>query len=331
MTAATPYNEVLQRAHASAWVREAGVLAFAAAYAGVLASLPVDAFVDRDNYLIYAQEARALLEGRFETGWLATLANEPLWLLLNFALGAVLAPEEVLRTLVLVPAAVVAKLVLGSRPRDFAWLLLFLLLPQVFKNHVVHLRQGVAIAVFLLAWFRPAGGLRLTLLLCTPLIHASFFFVLTLMGLVGLTRRLRLAADLQLLTAGGAGISVGLTLQLLARALGARQGEEYQFVATDVSGIGFVFWFAVLVLFCLQGRDYLRRHALALAAVTFYLATYFLVEVAARIFESIVVVVLLAGLALDGWRRAAFLGGVATLVLLDWGLRLQQPWLGFGA
>lgn len=312
------------------WTRRTLVLAFVATYALALASLPVDAFVDRDNYLIYVRDAGRILEGRLEAGWLPTLANEPLWLLLNLALGAVLAPEDVVRSLVLLPAAVVAWRVLEASPRDLGWLLLFLLVPQVVKNHVIHLRQGVAIAVFLLAWFRPAGSLRLLLLACAPLIHASFFFVLALMGLIGLARRLRLAADVQLVAVVGVGIALGLALQTLARAVGARQGDEYQFTATEVSGVGFVFWFAVLMLFCLQGRDFLRRHALALGAVAFYLSTYFLVEVTARIFESMVAIVLIAGLTLSGWRRTAFLGGVGALALIDWVLRLQQPWAGFG-
>lgn len=306
-------------------------LLVAIAYGMVLASLPVDEFKDRANYLVYAQDSANILKGRIAAGWLPTLANEPLWLLLNGVLGAVFTPEGIVRLMILVPASAVAWCVLRTRPRDFGWLLLFLFLPQVIKNHVIHLRQGVAVAVFLLAWSMRPSGLRALLFLCTPLIHASFFFVLGLMALGVLASRLRLAADARILLFVLAGVSVGLLLSWVADFLGARQSETYLFNAADVSGLGFIFWLAILLLFFLQGSDYLRRHGLAVGAVIFYLVTYFQIEVTARIFESTLVVVLLAGLSLDSWRRPVFLFGVSAYGLLYWVARLEQHLFGFGA
>lgn len=68
----------------------------------------------------------------------------------------------------------------------------------------------------------------------------------------------------------------------------------YKFSATEVSGLGFLFWLVVFLLCWLQGRNFAKENVLALAAIVFYLTTYFLMEVTVRIYESMVVIVLLA-------------------------------------
>lgn len=305
-------------------------LGLALAYGLALALLPVDAFLDRDNYLVYATNGEAILASYSALGWLNILANEPLWLLGNITLSHVLAPEQILRLFVFLPATTVAYLVLRTGPRQFFWLLLFLLLPQVIKNHIVHLRQGVAVAVFLAAWNVKSPVWRWALMLSTTLIHASFFFVLGLLALTGFLKKIRLATDLRLLLVVAAGMAVGIGLGWLAKIFGARQGQEYQFVAAQISGVGFLFWCTVLALFVMQGKRFTRENAFAVGAITFYLGTYFFVEVTARIFESALLIVLLAGLRLTGWRRVAFLSLIVTYGAMMYWLRLDDPWLGFG-
>lgn len=313
-----------------AWVYRLTVLALAVAYGLALAMLPMDAFLDRENYLVYAQSSDLTLAGYAASGWLRALANEPLWLLSNVVLSSFLAPEQVVRFFVFLPATTVAYLVLRTDPRQFLWLLLILLLPQVIKNHIIHLRQGVAIAVFLLGWNLTSSTWRRVLFLSTPFIHASFFFVLGLLALTHFAKKLRLAADLRMLTFIAAGVGVGVGLGWLAQILGARQVQEYEFVAAQVSGLGFFFWCLVLILFVMQGKRFMRDNAFALGAIAFYLGTYFLVGVTARIFESAMLIVLLAGLRLTGWRRPAFLSLVTAYGILVYWLRLDEPWLGFG-
>lgn len=305
-------------------------LGLALAYGLALALLPVDAFKDRDNYLVYATNSETILAGYSASGWLSILSNEPLWLLGNIALADVLVPEQILQLFVFLPAATVAYLVLRTEPRQFFWLLLFLLLPQVIKNHIIHLRQGVAIAVFLVAWNVTSPVWRRVLMLTTPFIHASFFFVLGLLALTEFLKKFRLATDLRLLLAVVVGVAVGIGLGSLAQIFGARQAQEYQFVAEQISGLGFLFWCMVLALFVMQGRRFTRENAFAVSAITFYLGTYFFVEVTARIFESALLIVLLTGLRLTGWRRMAFLSLIVAYGAIMYWLRLDKPWLGFG-
>lgn len=288
-------------------------------YAAVLALMPGEDFRDRDNYLAYLENAPIFMLGWLDGDVVQILANEPLWILINAGLGLSWPHEQALQLLIFVPAAIVAHRVLGADPRQALLLLAFLLLPQVLKNHVVHLRQGLGLAVFLLGWFAHSPRWRWGLWLLTPLLHSSFFFVLLLLGMARLLQRWRVPLPVAWASFVLAGIGVGLALEALVRAAGARQGEEVEFVAAQgISGLGFLFWLVALTLLMLQARPFLRQHLLEIGAVLFYLATYFLSPFTARVFESTLPLVLLAGLRMRGPGRMLFLAAVLAFGALQW-------------
>ena len=305
------------------------VLLIALIYGSILTSLPLEVFKDRANYLIYADRSFYILLSRFTSDVLSGLTNEPVWLLFNSLLRYFFEPETTLRILIGIPASTVAYLVLRSDPKNFIWLLLFLLLPQVLKNHIVHLRQGVAISIFLIAFFSSFRPLRWFLLLLTPFIHASFFIVLALLALATIASKFRLAADLRILLFVVFGFSVSVSLAGIAQILGARQALVYDFTTAQISGLGFLFWAIVLVLLMSQGAKFNRQHTFAIGVLALYLSTYFFIEVTARIFESSILIVLLAGLQMSGWRRMAFISMIISYGVLGYGSKLDQPWMGF--
>ncbi len=306
------------------------ILLIALVYGSALAALPLEVFKDRANYLIYADQSLLILLGHWSQGVLAGLANEPVWLLINAGLNLAFEPETTLRIIVGVPASVVAYLVCRADPKNIMYLLLILLLPQIIKNHIVHLRQGVAISIFLLGWFSHSRTLSWFLLLLSPFIHASFFFVIVLLVLTTIASKLRLAADLRNILFAVSGLAIGVFLAGLAQFLGARQALQYDFTTAQISGLGFLFWMMVLVVLISAGRNFMRQHAFAIGSLVFYLSTYFFIEVTARIFESSLFVLLLAGLQMSGLHRMIFVSMIIGYGVLTYALRLGQPWLGFG-
>jgi len=299
-------------------------------YGTTLAFLPLEAFLDRANYLTYAAESHIILARYWERGLLAVLSNEPLWLFTNIALHAIMPAEWVLRTIIFVPACSVAYTVIKQYPRQIIWLLLFLLMTQVLKNHIIHLRQGYAVALFLAGWLAPQKRVGRTLMLGAAFVHTSFAFVLVILAVVRLAKFLRLDPYLQVSTAIFLGAVVGVALPYIAAAVGARQAGEYDFSAASVSGLSFVFWTAMMFMFLLAGRTFVAAHAFALANLGFYLATYFQVEVTARIFESTLLFVLFSGLDLKEWRRLIFLAATLCYAVLQYAQRADLPYLGWG-
>jgi hypothetical protein len=115
----------------------------------------------------------------------------------------------------------------------------------------------------------------------------------------------------------------------IAELLGARQVEYYGLLENNVSGLGFVFWATMLFLMVAQGRAFLREHVFEFGLICFYLSAYFFMEVAGRVFESGLLLVLLACLGMTRWRRGAFLAGLVFYAALQWILRYGQPLAGF--
>ena len=305
----------------------APALMLALAYGGALAGLPLFAFQDRANYLAYATDSLFLLGRNVLSGPVAVVANEPLWLLVNGALGLLMAPENVVRLLIFVSASIMAFEVLRHAPsRGWGWALSFLLMPQLIENYTTHLREGCGLSIFLAGWFSGNKLQRRVLLGISPLIHSAYFIVLALYLVVGSAKKLRLGNDVRVaaIVLFGGLMSVGLLW--LASEFGARQATEYQYAAgAAVSGIGFVFWLAVLALLLIEGYSVLSKHALALGALVFYLTTYFFLQFTGRIFEAMLLLVLLAGLDLTSWRKVAFIGLAMTWMVLGWLLMAQNP------
>ncbi|MCS0303638.1 EpsG family protein [Vibrio diabolicus] len=289
-----------------------------------------DSIKDRLNYLVYSSNSEIIALRYLSSGVMPFLVNEPVWLIINITLNKFLTAENVVSSIIFFSAFVTAYLVLNSNPKHFVFLLFILIFPQVIGKYVIHLRQGFAISIFLLGWFTLSKPWRWLLFGLTPFIHASFFFVLVLLFYTSILKKLKFANDLRTVAVVSLGLFIGLGLGFIANILGARQAEEYEFSIANISGLGFLFWLIVFILFWMQGRLFTKENAFAMNVIVFYLTTYFLVEVTGRIFESTVIVVLLVSLGLTSWRRLFFLVLITFFLVLSWFIRLNQPFLGWG-
>jgi hypothetical protein len=311
------------------------ILLLSLAYGAVLVAFPFDGkstigvVLDRTNYLVYAQHPLGFLARYWSVGPLAGLANEPLWLLINAGLATLLPSESVMKLIIFAPAVVVAWQVLRRSPRQFPLLILLLLLPQILNNHLVHLREGLAVAVFLTGWFSRRGYIKWPLIVAAAFIHSSFFFVFPLLVLAHVLERLRISSSLRTVAFLGFAVLVGVSIGWTATILGARQAVEYSFTDTG-SGLAFIFWTGVLFLFCAQGRSFLYRHAFALSGICLYIGGYFFAGVISRVFEAVLVIVLLSGFELTGWRRQSFIFAFLSYFTLQWAIHAGQPLWGFG-
>lgn len=289
-----------------------------------------DEIKDRANYLVYADNSDLIILKYMSSGVLSFFFNEPIWLGINILLSDFLTAEQVVATVVFFSAFISSFLVLKINPKYFLILVFFLFLPQVIVKYVVHLRQGLAISVFLLGWFSLSKKWRWSLFITASLIHSSFFFIIFLYIMSNVMQRLNFAIDLRALITVVFGLVVSFGLGVAASFLGARQAGQYDFSVADISGLGFIFWLGVSMLYWFQGRRFTRKHAFPMTVMVFYITTYFFIEVTGRIFESAIIIVLLSSLDLTAWRKSLFFLACAFYAFLTWSIRINQPWLGWG-
>lgn len=302
------------------------LISFSLTYGAVLQFLPLLAFQDRQNYLNYAGGSFNILENHLINGSFSVLANEPLWLLFNISLGQFFEPEIVVRIVIFSGASLLSYLLIRVNPKNSIWLMLFLLMPQLLKNHVTHLRQGLAMALFYAGYLSGGSTRRWGLMVASSFVHASFFFILPLVALPEILKKMHFAIDVRLFAVIGFAVLISLFMGLLASVVGARQ-SVHNFEMASVSGLGFVFWLIVIGLFIANGKEWLENNQEAAAVLIFYLVSYFLVEVTARIFESGMPLVLLSGLVLTGWRRLVFICMFLLYGAIQWNIRLSSPML----
>lgn len=305
--------------------------AFALGYASFLASLPIDVFIDRKNYIIYTYISDIVLLRNQMAGLLSVFSNEPLWLLMNIFLSRFTNPEDTVRIFIFVPSFISSFLVLRHRPKDWIWLTLFLIFPLFVKNYIIHIRQGVAIAFFLVGFFSNNRLIKIAFFIASPLIHSSFFFVLMIMSMINFSRALNISLYLRVAAFFGMFIFIGLSMQLISSNLGARQGAEYIGASIEVSGIAFIFWMSIFVIFLSFGQEFLEKNLFQISMLSFYLCTYFTTAVSGRIFESSIILILISGLSLEGVRRKMFLGVILVFMMSNYAMRYSQPYFGWGA
>lgn len=297
----------------------------ALAYGGLLLSVPLLSLTDRVNYLAYPSDSFVLLARYISSGPLAVLSNAPLWLLLNGSLGLLLNPEQCLRLIIFVQAVAVTYVLLRAGGKSWIWVVALLFMPRFMENYTIHLRQGMGITVFLLGWFSTRRTVRWALIGASPFIHESFAFVVALYVMTEAMKKLRLGDDVRVTVVMIVSIMISLGLVALAKAVGARQVTEYSLTSTSVSGVAFLMWSAVLGLLLLERKKAGRYYDIGLAAIAFYLGTYFLSRVSGRIFESMFPLVFFCGLALTSWRRVIFLWLTGTLAVLGWAKVFSNP------
>ena len=312
------------------WLYRITFLLIAIIYGAVVSQIPFEDFQDFNNYLVYPDTSWIKLLGLLEQGVLTVFSNEPLWLIINASLRNYLETETVVRLIIFGSAFSVCWLMLRYNQKHFFWILVFLLMPMVLKNNLIHIRQGAAIAIFLCGWFSSTRYLRWLFMGLAPFIHSSFFIVLLVYFTAKGLTKLRLGPDLRTLVLLSLSASIVIGLGWVATVLRARQAEEFDFTVSVVSGLNFVFWFTILVITFMEGRRFFREHSFEVGMIILYLVTYWFIEVTARIFESTFLLVLLAGLGLTGWRRFAFLAAISIYGVAGWIVRIKLPLLGFG-
>lgn len=293
--------------------------------------------IDRKNYILHVSASDVWLfsyDFFSISDFFSFVVNEPLWKFLNYALGLFLTPEDSIFLYVFISSFLFCFSVFylaGERAGKNIFFLVFLVfviitLPQVAKNYIAHLRQGVAISLFFFTWafFKER---RRGLLLLTPFIHASFFFVILIYFFSYYSRSIRFDKHLKSIIFSLVFSIAGFFALDIADFMGARQ-IGYELADRRVSGLGFIFWSAVFFIYLSQGKKFIEKNALGFYGLLFYLSAYWFLPVIGRIFESVLVFVLLASLDLSKNKFLIFLILYSFYFIYLWLPKLGE--VGFG-
>ncbi|MDC3416602.1 EpsG family protein [Aquibacillus salsiterrae] len=247
---------------------------------------------DRLNYLTYADSSWVIMQSYLNDSILSFLTNEPLFLLINIILSSFLSPENIVKFIIFLSTVIVLYSLGKLTNYNFFVLILFLLLPQIVKNHVIHLRQGLALSIYLLGLVNNQKRYGSILKYLSVFIHSSFIFLILFEFLEKILKKIKFNFTVRILFSA---VFLILFIQLipnLALLFGDRRSLVYDFsIAESASGLGFLMWLVMGTLFILVvKKDYINT--IACYGIVFYLLSYFFLDFSARIFENIIPLIL---------------------------------------
>jgi hypothetical protein len=285
--------------------------------------------IDRSNYLNYAENSTLISLYYLNNGLTSFLFNEPLWLIINSILSFFLSPENTLRFIIFFSSFTVSFLLLKNNIKYFWILLIILIFPSVIKNFIVHIRQGLAISLFLIGWFSSIQSKRYLFFLMSPFVHSSFFIVVSIYLITVILKKIRFAFDIKLIVYLTIGLTVSFGLGFIASSLDMRQANVYQFNAPITSGLGFLFWFLILLIYLSNSKEFLRKHSFVIGMMIFYLITYFFIEVSARVFESVIILVLFASLELKNKHKVLVIFLLIMMIVYKFLANIGSLYMGY--
>jgi hypothetical protein len=255
-------------------------------YGLILYSLPLTIFLDRTYYLEYAASSGLILINNYLSGGIVSVFfNEPLWLLINIALSQIFQPEQILEIIILFPSVLFSyTLAKKIGAKNFLLVLLIILFPQVLQNYITHLRQGLALAIFMYGILNTKRAKLYTLF--AALIHSSFYFILVFQLLELILVKMRLNLHLKVLVYFLSSVFLIIVVDSVASLIGDRRGGQYSSEDIKVSGLGWIFWLIFFFLLLLRSFPLFKKPNGALPIFIFYLTSYFSLAFVARIFES---------------------------------------------
>lgn len=310
---------------------DVAISVFSAIYALIFAIIPSHGFRDRENYLNYAENASEILHTYISAGLLRALTNEPIWLAINTVLGTIFPGPVVVSIIAFFAAFGVAFFLLSQvrRPIDLVIVTIILLAPSVFRTHLIQLRQGLAISVFLLALMVRIRGARWGILMAVPLIHSSFFLVIPLVALREISIKLRFSGFLTLLILLTVIATFVFSIGTVSSLLRARQASILETYGSDISPFSLMMWTVLFMSALFQGKRFIREHVLEVSTLTFFFWAFFYMPPVARGFQATLVLSLLA---ISRMRRDWLLATSCVFfiyVLAQYLVRTSQPWFGY--
>lgn len=281
--------------------------------------------LDRESYFISFANTPDIID-RMDFLSPQILLQEPLYRIIVYLLGIFFSPQSIALILIGISATLSIGALYKARPELLLLIILVFLLPQIMGKYIAHIRQGLAIAIFLVTYLHFKRSM-ITSCFIAGLVHISFLIALPILFAIKITPNKRTYAFL---------LSIGFFLSAslffyqdvfrqLVFYLNIRQAQNYSFTSDNVSGLGFLYWFGIYVFLFMQKR-YSETRALSMNIIALYCASYFFVNFLSRFLESFLPMIFIELKSLN--TKVCYLALIFYLAL-SWNSRLSLPLLGF--
>lgn len=250
-----------------------------------------DITTDRDAYLNYAINANEILNNILNYNFYNVLINEPLWLFINILLSYFIDSKYVPFSVGIISYLLCANFVFKKVEKKyiFATIILFFM-PQIYKLFLVHLRQGLAVSLYISSFICHRKSNKYLLMVSAGLVHNSFIPI-SLVHFFCDRYSVYFSAKAIITITIFFGSIIGIFLFEVLQLLSFRQHNNYFAVVQNNSGFGFLFWGFLFCILLTSNRFTLRNSLISIIPIGLYLSLYFINPLSARILESYLIII----------------------------------------
>jgi len=287
----------------------AAIYAIIFANVDLLSNVNFADILDRRNYIYYAEAPLDILDVHLQKSILSAIFNEPGFLFINWIVGSVAGDAvATVRALIFFSASVGGYFAF-RKARNFLIAFAILLVPFVFANYVLSLRQGVALAFFLIGWYCANRRYKILFMGFAPFVHISFLVPLTFISILYFSKKIKISGYYNMALFSIVCLFLISLAQYVGSYLQIRQTEGYysEFGADSIAtGLGLFFWVGLLAIFLTAGRQFVESNMFSIYCIVFYIICYIIFPPFSRTMQNHALIVLVAGSALRGGSRTAF-------------------------
>lgn len=254
--------------------------------------------LDRSNYFNYLTISELFLHDYFSSGIIIGLLNEPAFLLINWFLNLTVNDPDKSIFIIITFSAFCAAWFTFSNVKDFIIAIAILFIPFVFVNYLMSLRQGLAVAFFLISWYSSNKFPKLFFLTIAALVHSSFLITIYLLIICRFVYFNIKNTILQYLIILAFILMLLFSLYIMVY-LNIRQAEVYNINFSFGSiGLGLIFWILILIILansksCDQSEPLELNKLFLISALLLYIICYIFSSGIARTIQNHALLILI--------------------------------------
>ena len=272
-------------------------------------SIEPSQITDRENYHLHVVNSENFFLRSFSIGFPLVLFFEPLYFLIIYFFSLFnLNPEFTIKIIIFLIILSIIFLIHNKTKTPLFWIILMSLTPILIANFVMTIRQGLAMSFFLYGYFQSNKSKRILFILLTPLIHYLFYIVVVIYFLSNrLIKKNNINTNKIIVYTLIISSIISITIFKIINYIGLAKLESY--VNDNQSGIlgfGLVFWFAILILFMLEGKIFLKNNIFSLILISFYLGTVLFFAPFSRVLQATSPIILMTSFKLTKYRNYVY-------------------------
>lgn len=245
--------------------------------------------IDIVNYLNYATLSLKHLINNINNGLLQVIINEPIFLLINIVLNMIFSAEGVIIFIVIISVSLYYYSFGKLNNWNIYMIISTILLSQINVNFTTHIRQGLALSIYLFSFTKENKYKRFVLKLLACFTHTSllFLFLFEIIEVILNWLKIRSFKIYKNIIISFILTMILVSIPLIATIIGDRRGQSYSLFFNISIGGGWIFWFLFGILYLKYNKTQ-KFYKLNVYGIIFYLVGYLIFQASARVFENII-------------------------------------------